>query len=223
MVGTLGVDFKVKVVNVEGYEVHVQVWDTAGQERFRKITKTYYRGAHGIVLVYDTCDYQSFENVNYWLKNIKESASESCNVNILGNKIDLRENRMGKEANESTPKSTSTSTSTTTTTTQTTQKNFVTTEEGAAVGQENDIAFYETSAKVKTNVEQSFMELIEKVVKTQIEADREKEEEEGGGEEGGDGEGGAKKGAGGKKIFKKGITHATKKKVQHAKEDCVIS
>ena len=61
MIGTLGVDFKMKQIMIEGASVQVQVWDAAGQERFRKITRAYYKNAHGIILVYDTVSRETFE------------------------------------------------------------------------------------------------------------------------------------------------------------------
>ncbi|MEQ2312358.1 Ras- protein Rab-13 [Ameca splendens] len=67
-----GIDFKVKTINVDGKKVKLQVWDTAGQERFKTITTAYYRGAMGIILVYDITDEKSFENIQNWMKSIKE-------------------------------------------------------------------------------------------------------------------------------------------------------
>jgi Ras-related protein Rab-8A len=71
---TIGIDFKVKTVELENKRVKLQIWDTAGQERFRTITSAYYRGAMGILLTYDVCDLRSFENVKNWMQNIKEHA-----------------------------------------------------------------------------------------------------------------------------------------------------
>ena len=66
----IGIDFKIKKINVEDKRVKLQVWDTAGQERFRTITQTYYKGAMGIILVYDSTDQQTFNNISNWLKQI---------------------------------------------------------------------------------------------------------------------------------------------------------
>jgi Ras-related protein Rab-8A len=69
-VATIGVDFKVKMVDVEGRKVKLQIWDTAGQERFKNITQTYYKGAAGIILVYAINNQDSFRNISNWLKQI---------------------------------------------------------------------------------------------------------------------------------------------------------
>lgn len=91
LVGTVGVNFKTKKENINGEWVQAQVWDTAGQEQFHKITTSYYKGAHGIVLVYDVSDPKSWENIQYWVKKIKSYASESVQVVLVGNKVDLRD------------------------------------------------------------------------------------------------------------------------------------
>jgi GTPase SAR1 family protein len=65
---SIGIDFKIKKINVDDKRVKLQVWDTAGQERFRTITQTYYKGAMGIILVYDCTDQQTFNNISNWLK-----------------------------------------------------------------------------------------------------------------------------------------------------------
>jgi small GTP-binding protein len=115
LVGTVGVNFKTRKIQAggclfallrclsfrfmmcgelcccyAGEHVQVQVWDTAGQEQFHKITTSYYKGANGIMLVYDVSDRKSVENVEYWVKNIKSHASESVHVCLIGNKVDLR-------------------------------------------------------------------------------------------------------------------------------------
>ncbi|CAA3005373.1 ras-related RABD2a [Olea europaea subsp. europaea] len=102
-------------------------WDTAGQERFRTITSSYYRGAHGIIIVYDVTDQESFNNVKQWLNEIDRYASESVNKLLVGNKCDLADNRA------------------------------ISYDTAKAFADEIGIPFMETSAKNATNVEQAFM------------------------------------------------------------------
>ncbi|KAH9948123.1 GTP-binding protein ypt1 [Amylocystis lapponica] len=91
---TIGVDFKIRTIDLEGKTVKLQIWDTAGQERFRTIAAAYYRGAHGIVVVYDVTDNDSFENVKGWLQEIERYASETVKRLLLGNKSDLVERKV---------------------------------------------------------------------------------------------------------------------------------
>lgn len=79
---TIGVDFKIRTVVIEGVRVKLQIWDTAGQERFRTITSTYYRGTHGVIIVYDVTNGDSFANVRRWLEEIQNN----CDVvnKVLG-------------------------------------------------------------------------------------------------------------------------------------------
>uniref|UniRef100_A0A915PGS5 EF-hand domain-containing protein n=1 Tax=Setaria digitata TaxID=48799 RepID=A0A915PGS5_9BILA len=88
---TLGVDFHVKVVSVDGKRIAVQLWDTAGQERFRSLCKSYFRRADGAILVYDCTAEGSFLNVRDWIASIKESAIRQIPIMICGNKTDLRD------------------------------------------------------------------------------------------------------------------------------------
>jgi Ras-related protein Rab-1A len=124
---TIGVDFKVKHLDMHGKRVKLTIWDTAGQERFRTITSSYYRGAHGIIVVYDVTDQESFNNVKQWLQEIDRYACENVNKLLVGNKCDL-----------------------------TTKKvvDYTTAKEYA---DQLGIPFLETSAKNATNVEQAFM------------------------------------------------------------------
>lgn len=69
----LGIDFKQKIVNLDGVPIKLQIWDTAGQERFRTLTTAYYRGAMGILLLYDVTNLESFNHITYWLQNIEEA------------------------------------------------------------------------------------------------------------------------------------------------------
>jgi len=86
---TIGIDFKMKTIDVEGKRVKVQIWDTAGQDRFKTITQTYYRGAMGIILAYAVNDRESFQNIENWMKQIKEHASEDVCKILVGNKSDM--------------------------------------------------------------------------------------------------------------------------------------
>ena len=76
-ISTIGVDFKIRTIQLDGKTIKLQIWDTAGQERFRTITSSYYRGAHGIIVVYDTTDSETFEHVKTWLHEIERYASEA--------------------------------------------------------------------------------------------------------------------------------------------------
>ncbi|GJU67303.1 putative RNA-directed DNA polymerase [Tanacetum coccineum] len=126
-ISTIGVDFKIRTVEQDGKTIKLQIWDTAGQERFRTITSSYYRGAHGIIIVYDVTDQESFNNVKQWLSEIDRYASENVNKLLVGNKCDLTESRAVSYD---------------------TAKEFA-----DSIG----IPFMETSAKDATNVEQAFM------------------------------------------------------------------
>lgn len=126
-ISTIGVDFKIRTVEQDGKTIKLQIWDTAGQERFRTITSSYYRGAHGIIVVYDVTDEDSFNNVKQWLKEIEHYANENVNKLLVGNKCDLTANKV------------------------------VSYETAKAFADEIGIPFLETSAKDSTNVEQAFM------------------------------------------------------------------
>ena len=93
-VSTIGIDFRFKNLKVNNKATKLQIWDTAGQERFKTITSAYYRGADGIVVVYDICSKASFDHVRSWLEEASRYTSEDiCNV-IVGNKSDLDEQRV---------------------------------------------------------------------------------------------------------------------------------
>lgn len=124
---TIGVDFKIRTVEIDTKTIKLQIWDTAGQERFRTITSSYYRGAHGIIVVYDVTDAESFNNVKQWLHEIDRYASENVNKLLVGNKSDL------------------------------VAKRAVTFEQGQEFANSLGIDFVETSAKNSTNVEKAFM------------------------------------------------------------------
>lgn len=96
-----GIDFKIRTIELDGKKIKLQIWDTAGQERFRTITTAYYRGAMGIMLVYDTTNEKSFENIKNWIRNIEEHASCDVEKMILGNKCDITDRRqVSKERGE---------------------------------------------------------------------------------------------------------------------------
>lgn len=98
---TTGIDFKIRTIELDGKKIKLQIWDTAGQERFRTITTAYYRGAMGIMLVYDTTNEKSFENIKNWIRNIEEHASCDVEKMILGNKCDITDRRqVSKERGE---------------------------------------------------------------------------------------------------------------------------
>merc|ERR1711939_287588 len=86
---TIGIDFKIRTIELDGKKIKLQIWDTAGQERFRTITQAYYRGAMGILLVYDVTDDKSFGNIRTWMRNIDQHANEAVVKILLGNKCDM--------------------------------------------------------------------------------------------------------------------------------------
>jgi len=92
-ISTIGVDFKITNVNIGDKIAKLQIWDTAGQERFRTITTNYYRGAHGIILVYDVTNRESFDNIVNWVDNI-ERYSKNPRLILIGNKTDLPNKRV---------------------------------------------------------------------------------------------------------------------------------
>merc|ERR1712060_329581 len=123
---TIGVDFRFKTIPVDKKTIKLQIWDTAGQERFRTITSAYYRGADGIILVYDTCDRESFNHIDDWLDEVNRYVNESTCKILVGNKCDLTNERQ------------------------------VSTEEAKKKAEDLGLAFMETSAKDATNVESAF-------------------------------------------------------------------
>ena len=133
-ISTIGIDFKIKTIELRGKKIKLQIWDTAGQERFHTITTSYYRGAMGIMLVYDITNSKSFDNIAKWLRNIQEHANEDVEKMILGNKCDMEDKRV-------IPK-----------------------ERGEAIAKENGIRFLETSAKTNVNIDKAFMDLSESIL-----------------------------------------------------------
>lgn len=92
-VTTIGVDFKIKTLDIDGFRVKLQIWDTAGQERFRTITATYYRGAHGIIVVYDVNTAQTFVNIKRWFEEISKNCPANVSKLLVGNKNDSPETK----------------------------------------------------------------------------------------------------------------------------------
>ena len=92
-VSTIGIDFKIRTVDLDGKTIKLQIWDTAGQKQFKTIMTSYYRGAHGIIIVYDTTDTESFDNVRQWLFEIDREANESVCKLLVGNKCDIKNRR----------------------------------------------------------------------------------------------------------------------------------
>ncbi|BBN12064.1 hypothetical protein Mp_5g17050 [Marchantia polymorpha subsp. ruderalis] len=80
----IGIDFKIRTIELDGKRIKLQIWDTARQERFRTITTAYYRGAMGILLVYDVTDESSFNNIRNWIRNIEQHASDNVNKILVG-------------------------------------------------------------------------------------------------------------------------------------------
>merc|ERR1712227_720851 len=92
-ISTIGVDFKIRTIDVDGKTIKLQIWDTAGQERFKTITSSYYKGAHGIIVTYDITDRDSFAKVSEWMSEVDKHAQENISRILVGNKKDLEEQR----------------------------------------------------------------------------------------------------------------------------------
>jgi len=131
---TIGLDYRLKTLTLKnGKKVKLQIWDTAGQDRFRTITKNYYKGANGIILIYDVTSTETYENVENWISQIKEEASPNVVIYLVGNKVDMEDKRK------------------------------VSTEEGQKIADENNLPFIETSAKSDININETFDNLVEKM------------------------------------------------------------
>ena len=103
---TIGFDYKNKFVTLKsGKKVKIQLWDTAGQERFRTLVKSYYKGAHGVILIYDVTNKSSFDGIKNWLTQIKEEASSKIRISLIANKIDSDERIVTTEEGEKLAKS----------------------------------------------------------------------------------------------------------------------
>ncbi|XP_028842064.1 ras-related protein Rab-26-like isoform X2 [Denticeps clupeoides] len=126
-ISTVGIDFRNKVLNIDGVKVKLQIWDTAGQERFRSVTHAYYRDAHALLLLYDVTNKSSFENIQAWLTEIHEYAQKDVVVMLLGNKADATQQRVVKR------------------------------EDGEKLAKEFGVPFMESSARSGLNVELAFV------------------------------------------------------------------
>lgn len=131
---TIGIDFKIKTIDLDGTKVKLQIWDTAGQERFRTITTAYYRGAMGIIIVYDVCDQNSYDRVETWYKTVQQHAKEDAQVIIVGNKCDDEESRA------------------------------ISTQQGEQLAESLGVPFIEASAKTGLNVSDVFYTLARRIL-----------------------------------------------------------
>ena len=134
---TIGMDCKYKDINLEnGKSIRLQIWDTAGQDRFRSLTKNLYKGASGIILIYDISQRKTFDNVKGWIESIKEEVSSKVLIVLVGNKIDKIEEREVKKV------------------------------EGEELAEELKLPFYECSALTGENINNAFLGLARKLVET---------------------------------------------------------
>ncbi|KAI4304422.1 hypothetical protein MLD38_039936 [Melastoma candidum] len=130
---TIGVEFATRSLNVDGKVIKAQIWDTAGQERYRAITSAYYRGAVGALLVYDVTRNSTFENVERWLRELRDHTDPNIVVMLVGNKADLR------------------------------HLLAVSTEDGKSFAERESLCFMETSALEATNVDNAFAEVLTQI------------------------------------------------------------
>uniref|UniRef100_A0A8C5ZHQ3 Ras-related protein Rab-12 n=1 Tax=Marmota marmota marmota TaxID=9994 RepID=A0A8C5ZHQ3_MARMA len=133
---TVGVDFKIKTVELRGKKIRLQIWDTAGQERFNSITSAYYRSAKGIILVYDITKKETFDDLPKWMKMIDKYASEDAELLLVGNKLDCESDRE------------------------------ITRQQGEKFAQQiTGMRFCEASAKDNFNVDEIFLKLVDDILK----------------------------------------------------------
>lgn len=132
---TIGIDYKLKTIEVNGEEVKLQLWDTAGQERFRTLTASYFKGAHGILMVYDVSDRKSFESVSAWMKMIEQQADSEPALILVGNKCDVEEDKVQVQNTE-----------------------------GQSVADTYGIPFHLTSAKTNFGVDEAFLSIAQLVL-----------------------------------------------------------
>ena len=141
---TIGLDYKLKYIQLDsGQVIKVQLWDTAGQDRYRTIAKNYYKGSHGILLLYDVTKTSSFENIREWIKDIREEVYEKAIIFLIGNKIDIKDQIKIK------------------------------TEEAQKLAEEFNIPFFEASAKSGENVDEIFKALYKKISEVYVDIQQE--------------------------------------------------
>ena len=132
---TIGIDFKTKTLNINNQEIKLKIWDTAGQERFRNITTQYYKGADGIVLIYDGTDDASYEKIRDWMEQILSNTKrEDIGLVLLGNKCDM-------------------------------EPRAVTEEQGNKMAEELKVSYFETSALTGQGINEAFNELTRDIMK----------------------------------------------------------
>lgn len=130
---TIGVEFATRNLHICSKTIKAQIWDTAGQERYRAIVNAYYRGAVGALLVFDITKHVTYQNVERWLKELREFGESNIEIMLVGNKSDLRHLRA------------------------------VPTEEAKAFAEKNNLSFIETSALDSTNVEEAFKTVLTEI------------------------------------------------------------
>jgi small GTP-binding protein len=132
---TIGIDFKLKKININGKTIELKIWDTAGQERYRNLTKQYYKGADGILLIFDLTKKETFLKINDWIDQLNSHFNQDeISIILIGNKKDLSDREISYE-------------------------------EGNQRGKELNILYFETSAKTGENVNEAFNSLTNEILK----------------------------------------------------------